>query len=708
MTNKDNLALAAESGVHLRDYWRVVWDNRWTVLAVFVTVFGIVALATFLSTPIYRAEATVDIQARSKSIAPVADVASPGVTGFGWLSEERYFNTQFEVLRSRSVAERVFEKLDLANHPAFKDIPDPVASFTRRVRVEPIAETGIVRVSIEGHDPKELTRWVNALVEAYVDRNLDQAVEDTRRAVNALLQEMEPLRAKLQKTEAGRFEYAERTGLYVPEDHQKTTNERLKELESQLTDARVKRLELEAVFNKIEELDRSHGSYLTLPRVDADPTIRALKDDYIRLEKDLNRLLVSFKGNHPNVVEKRSELEKVRQKIDEESSRIINAVRTEYALNRDRETSLAREIARTKEESMRLSQKTSSYEILAADASETRRLFDLFSTRIKEISLNTELLSNNVRILDRAVVPRVPVKPDRFLNLLVGMVLGLGLGVGAAFFLDYLDNTVKSGEEIEKLLQINTLAVVPRRSEETLNASREAFQTLRTSLLFSSRNKTDRVLLMTSTGPREGKTSTTVSLARTLAAAGDRVCVIDCDLRRPMVHDHLKVHRHHGLTNYLMSEDEAGWRAYVKKTETPNVEVVTCGAIPPNPPQVFGSERFVRLIQTLKASYDWVLVDSPPVGSLTDSIILASVVDMVVLVIRYQQTDRELIRRVIASLRNVNANLVGAILNDVDPERSHYKSYYDYSYYLDASQPAAEEASEGQNSKSETVRAGTV
>src|SRR3990172_6463161 len=150
MKSNDSVQLTAETGVHLRDYWRVVWDNRWTVLAVFVTVFGVVALATFLSTPIYRAEATVDIQARSKAIAPVADVASPGATGFGWLSEERYFNTQFEVIKSRSVTDRVFEKLDLANHSAFKDVPDPVSRFTGMVRVEPVADTGIVRVSIEG------------------------------------------------------------------------------------------------------------------------------------------------------------------------------------------------------------------------------------------------------------------------------------------------------------------------------------------------------------------------------------------------------------------------------------------------------------------------------------------------------------------------------------------------------------------------------
>jgi capsular exopolysaccharide synthesis family protein len=391
---------------------------------------------------------------------------------------------------------------------------------------------------------------------------------------------------------------------------------------------------------------------------------------------------VSFRSSHPRVVEKRSELEKVRQKLEEESARIIGAVRTEYALNRDQETGLAREIARTKEESLRARQKTSSYETLASDASETRRLFDLFNTRIKEISLNTELLTNNIRVLDHAVVPKVPVRPNKLANLLIGAVLGLGLGVGAAFLLDYLDNTVKSPDDVEKLIGVNALAVLPRALEETQNAAREAMQTLRTSLLFSSRNRADRVLLLTSAVPREGKTTTTIALARTLAAAGDKVCVLDCDLRRPTLHVHLSLRRQLGLTNYLMSDDEAGWRAYVKATDIPGVSALTCGAIPPNPPQVFGGERFLRLLQTLKSSFDWVLVDSPPVGALTDAIILASMVDMVLLVIRAQHTDRGIVSRAAQSLRNVSANVIGAVLNDVDPQRSHYKSYYDYNYYL--------------------------
>lgn len=700
--------LDPERATHLRDYWRIVWDGRWMVLAVFVVVLGVVAVATFLSTPIYRAEATVDIQARSKRIAPVADVASLGASDYGWFSEERYFNTQFEIIKSRSVAESVFEKLDLHNHPRFHGSSDPIAGFIRMVRVEPLADTGIAKVSLEGADSKEVTLWVNTLVDAYVDRNLDQALQETRRAVNALLQELQPLRERLQQTDAARFDYAEKSGVYVPEDYQKALNERVKQLEVQYTEARVKRLDLEAVFNKIEDLTRTGGAYLSLPQVNSNPTIRILNEEYIKTERELNRLLVSLGSNHPRVVERRNDLEKARQKIEEESAQIINSIRTDYALNRDREVNLAREISRTKEESLRTSQKASSYNTLASDATETRRLFELFNTRVKEISLNSELLSNNIRILDRAVVPRIPVRPRKSLNLMVGMVLGLGLGVATAFFLDYLDNTIKSSEQIEQLLGLNALAVVPRMGEDTASAAREAFQTLRTSLLFSSRNRADRVILMTSTGPQEGKTSTTVSLARALAAGGDKVCIVDCDLRRPMVHAHLNLRRQQGLTNYLMADDESGWREYVRAADVAGVWAITCGAIPPNPPQVFGSERFIRLLATLKANYDWVLVDSPPVGSLTDSIILASVVDMVILVIRYQQTDREIVRRACASLRNVNSNVVGAILNAVDPERSHYKSYYDYSYYLDVdTSPGTEGESVGGNS-TEEVRSSTV
>jgi capsular exopolysaccharide synthesis family protein len=260
------------------------------------------------------------------------------------------------------------------------------------------------------------------------------------------------------------------------------------------------------------------------------------------------------------------------------------------------------------------------------------------------------------------------------------MLLALLLGLAAVFFLDYLDNTIRTSEDVEQFLGLNLLAVVPRDTEATRNAVREAYQTLRTSLLFSRKSRASNAVLVTSAGPQEGKSQTTVQLARTLASAGERVVVIDCDLRRPTIHQRLEVAREHGVTNFILSpDDDLG--AYLKVTATPNLSAITCGPIPPNPAEVFGHERFIALLQELKRRFDWVLIDSPPVVSLADASILSSMADVVMFVIKHNGNDKELVRRSVATLRKVTPHVVGAVLNNVDLERSHYRDYYYLGYY---------------------------
>jgi succinoglycan biosynthesis transport protein ExoP len=299
---------------------------------------------------------------------------------------------------------------------------------------------------------------------------------------------------------------------------------------------------------------------------------------------------------------------------------------------------------------------------------------------VKEIDLSSSLLNNNLRILDKAPVPRVPVRPRTVLNLFVGLLLGLILGVGTVFFLDYMDNTIRSSEDVEQFLKLNLLAIVPKQAEGTQSAVKEAYQTLRTSLLFSRKSRAANLVLITSAGPQEGKSITTVSVARTLASAGERVIIIDCDLRRPAIHQRLNLSRDSGITNYILSADD-DWRSYAKETDQKNLYAVTCGPIPPNPADVFGHERFLALLKELRANFDWVFIDSPPVVSLADSMILASLADMVAFVVKHNSNDKELIRRCVMNVRKINPNVIGAVLNNVDLDRSHYKDYYYVGYY---------------------------
>ncbi len=667
--------------VHLLDYWRKIWRGRWTILSIFVVVVTLVAIGTFTQRPVYRVQATVEISPQSRKVAPVADVADLGSGNYGWLAEERYFNTQYEIIKSRDVAQRVFERLDLYNDPRFKTSSDPVGQLAGMIEVEPVKETGIVRISLEGTNPEETATWVNTIAQAYVDRNLDQAVQATSTAVKALLQEVAPLREKLQDTQQNSFDLAARGNLYVPENQQKITNDRLSTLQTDLTESQVKRDELESVLRKIDDVRKNAGAYESIPQIINDPVIQDLHRAKVELEREYEKLLVTYKDKHVRVLEKQSEIEKTDQKIASEAERIISNLRTQRSLLEDHETKLKRAMDDTRTESLRVNQKASAFELVRGEATDTKRIYDLITARIREIDLSSSLLNNNLRVLDKAPVPKVPAKPRVVLNLAAGILLGLFLGIGTVFFVDYMDNTIRSSEDVEQFLKLNLLAVVPKHDEESSGAAKEAYLTLRTSLLFSRKSRAANVVLITSAGPQEGKSCTAVNVAKTLAASGEKTVVLDCDLRRPTIHQWFGIGRDRGITNYIISPEGDDWRNYVKATSQPNLYAVTCGPIPPNPADVFGHERFKSLLAELRQQFDWVFIDSPPVVSLADSTILASMADMVAFVIKHNQNDKELIRRCVTNVRKVTPNLVGAVLNNVDLERSHYKDYYYVGYY---------------------------
>jgi len=662
---------------HLRDYWRTVWAGRWTIGTVFVVVVTIGVIATFLQTRTYRATATLEISPRTQRVVRLDDVSQIGAAGLGWSAEDRYFKTQLEVIRSRDVSERAFDKLGLKDHPLFRAAKDPVARFMARLEVEPTPDTLIVSLSMEGSDPVEVASWVNAVAESYVTRNFEQANLATEEAVGALIRQMEPLRENLIKREEEKFRYAREQKVYVPETQKSSYNERLASLEKDYTDTKLKRLELEAVFRKIEEIERAGGDFFVIPQVAKDDVLRGLTKEKGELEAEQRKLLVTFKPGHYKVKENEAALAKVIQRIGTETGRIISAIRTEYGLAEERETDLAREIQSTKEEALNVSEKTSTYNILSTESDEAKRIYDLVAQRVKEVDLNSSLLRNNLAVLDQAQVPSVPVRPRRIVNLAVSVLMGLALGIGLVFFLEYLDNSVRSAEQLEREFGLGTMAVVPRRTPQAEAAVIEAFSSLRTGVQFSSMNRARRVVLVTSAGPREGKTLAAVMLARAMARAGEKVCLVDADLRHPAVHRMMGLEPGPGLTTLLSGDGgPAATRAATRGGADGEPSVIAGGPVPPSPAELLVSEKFAALVAELKAGYDWVIIDSPPAAGLTDAVLIAARSDMVIFVARHSRTDRDVLRRALEAVRTANPNVVGAVLNDVDLGRSANRELY--------------------------------
>jgi len=466
--------------------------------------------------------------------------------------------------------------------------------------------------------------------------------------------------------------------LFVPENQQETLRQSLGTYNDSLAKLRI---ELASIHSEIYsyELARKEGSdVLAVASVAADPSVQDLVGQRQAAEKELRRIEGEKKPGHPEYLAKLEEIQKIEKRIDAQVGTIYEKLKTRLRLAERNESYLVGQIHRTEQEGYRVKQASTTYELQKADAASQRKVYDFVSETLNRLSVSSQLvtMNNNLSILDRAIEPRNPVKPRKVLSLALGCLLGLVIGVIAVLFLDYLDNTVRSPEDIEQYLGLGILGIIPRYRDREAVGPREAFQSLRTSILFSSHNREKNLLLLTSAGPQEGKSSTVALLGRAMASAGDRVLIVDCDLRRPTQHQHLGVPREPGITNYLMEAGDTGYAAFTRPTEIPTLSVMPCGVIPPNPPDLIGHPKFRALLDKLKTDYDWVIIDSPPIATLADSVVLASMSDLMIMVIKHNQNDRDLIRRSLKRLRDIDVRIAGAVLNAVDLDHRYYGDYY--------------------------------
>ena len=420
----------------------------------------------------------------------------------------------------------------------------------------------------------------------------------------------------------------------------------------------------------------------------------------MEIDKKLSELSKRYGSKHPQIIALNNELKSLNSRKMGEIQRIVNTLQNEYRVAQAREQSLRGSLGQQRGESLSMNEKAIDYGVLKREAETSRDMFDLLVKRFKEASLTEDIRTGNIRVIDPAEVPKSPVKPNKMKNILLAIIVGLSMGIGLAFFLEYLDNTIKLPEEVNSILKIPYLGPIPAIAATETEAggntedrspaddliilhspkstASESFRGIRTSILFSTADTSPQVILVCSAGPREGKTITSANIAIAMAQAGGKVVILDCDMRRPKMHKLFSLERDRGMSNILVNNctlDEA-----VIHTSIPNVDIIPSGPIPPNPSELLQSHHMKSLIEELKPHYERIIIDSPPVTAVTDAVILASIVDGVVVVIRAHETHREMIKNGIGQLKAVNAHILGAVLNGVDMGRdSHY--YYQYYYY---------------------------
>jgi capsular exopolysaccharide synthesis family protein len=439
----------------------------------------------------------------------------------------------------------------------------------------------------------------------------------------------------------------------------------------------------------------------SVPEVLNNDLIRQIKSMEVDLYKRMSELSKKYGEQHPQMIAIESELKTLQKRKAQEITRVIHSLRNEYKVAEAREKSLKAALEKQKRESLDLNQKAIQYTVLSRETESARQMYDLLIKRFKETSLTEDMRTGNIRIIDRAEVPKTAVRPKKMFNILLALLLGLVAGTGLAFFFEYLDNTIKLPEDIQKYLREPYLGPVPamtldgnpQGSEKpelvTLHSPKstasEAYRGIRTSLLFSSADKPPQVVLVSSAAPQEGKTSTALNLAITMAQTGGKVILLDCDMRKPSLHKVFGLPRDKGMSSILVGNCEV--KDALLNTPVPNLDIIPCGPIPPNPSEILGSPRMARLLELLRKSYSRVIIDTPPVTAVTDAAVIGRLVDGAVVVVRAGATPREIVRNGLIQLKAVNSPILGVVLNGVDMDRdgSYYYQYYYYYYGEDGS-----------------------
>jgi len=709
-----------EEALQLSRYWRIPLKRKWLVLAVAVAAAGSGLLWALRQTKIYEASATLDIEPHAPNVlgGQVSEVVDLG-SGTYWNNRE-YFETQYKILQSRETAEAVVKRLGLEKNPRFFGSKLPPGKFNTRgvattaemlrvrMRVEPLKDTRLVRLFVRHPDPELAQLLANTIARTYIDQNLQRVLASTAGALEWLTKQLDTLRNRLSDSEKSLYEFKRSNSVLSVslEDRQNLISNELQSFSDAHIKARTARIELEAQRRELLVSQESAAtSEVVWPRVANDELLQEYKSRYAKLLVDAKGLETRYGKLHPRVQDLEAQLAQVREAVRGQVEMLLRANEFEYQATRRKERDLERALDDVQARGLGLGKLAIEYNRLLREREHNEKLYEMVLARTKETDLAQLLHFNNISILDEALLPEGPVSPKTRLIAVVALLLGLGLGIALSFLLESLDYTVRSHEDVEAELRVPVLGVLPalaagrngsvyggngsqgkgsehRHDDLIVDAQprsivAECVRAVRTNLMFMGTERPLRKILVTSPGPEEGKTFVATSLAVVMAQSGKRVLLIDTDLRRPRLD---KVFAGSDTSKGLTVAIAGHARVddVVQPTRVENISVLHCGPIPPNPAELLHTKRFADLIERLSGAFDLIVMDSPPLGAVTDAAILSRLVDGTLLVARQGKTHKAALRHAARQLQDLGSVVLGVILNDARFERS---SYYRYDYY---------------------------
>jgi capsular exopolysaccharide synthesis family protein len=705
--------------IHLLDYVRVLYKRRWTAATAFLLVFVSVAIYLFTATPIYEAKVQILIEKENANVVSFKEAFEQNQI------TDDYYQTQYKLLQSRALARMTMDRQQLWNHPLFN--PDqekgvsirsvsgaplaflsgwfkseppaapPSASETRResvaidrflawLTVSPIRNSRLVDVRFESPDPELSARVANALAKAYIDQSLEFKLASSKEASDWLGQRLGEQRKLVESSEQALQHYRERTDAVSLEDKQNIVVQKLADLNTAVTRAKTERIQKEATYNQLKSLQNDRATLETFPSILTNTFIQQQKGELADLQRHQAQLSQKLGPHHPEMEKVSLAIQTAEAKVQGEIAKVVQSTRNDFLAAQAQERSLVDALEQQKRDALELNRKGIDYSALQRDAVSNRQIFDGLLQRTKETGIVGELKSSHIRVIDAAEVPRSPASPNNRVGLVLGLGGGLLAALGLTFFFEYLDSRIKTPDEMRHHLGLAHIGMVPALSgkashDPLINNGvppnfAEAFRAIRTNVLFSSTEEGGRSIVVTSTGPGEGKTVVSSNLAIALAQAGQRVLLVDADLRKPRIHTLLGLAQEPGLSNLMVGAVKPS--DAVQKTSVGNLWVLPAGMQPPNPAELLGATRFKEFLATVTQHFDWVILDTPPVMAVTDSSVVAHLTSGALFVIGADMTSRHAALRALEQLDRVKSRSIGGVLNRVDLQRNgyYYSQYY--------------------------------
>ena len=742
-------------GIDFREYLRVLWAYKWVILGVAVAIATAVIFWTLSQPKIYEATCTIeDDPSPPRPLgSQVEDVANP--LGNFWTSRE-FFATQNQIISSRTVAERVVRELALHQDASFfyvdpeehrrpsflrsalvsMGLMEPVRpwqgatveaaarALQSRMVVEPVEETRLVAIRVSDRNPERAATLANAIAEAYIEKTLEDRMGSTVSALEWLGNQLDSLRNQLDESELALHHFKqEHNVLSVSmEDRQNLVASDIQRFSEALTKARTRRIELSARLARIRSIAEGPTPEDAAAAFAENEAIAVLRGQLREKVAEQQGLQSRYGPNHQRMQQLGAEIEDLRGQLRRELAGIVRAADADVREIRQVEGGIRSALDEVHHQGLELNLREIEYSRLNRARENNSKLYTLVLERTTETDLTRMLRTTHARLLDRALRPTAPISPKFTTNAAGGVGVGLALGLALAFLLSRLDRRVRSVADAETL-GLTILGILPRIDEgdeaqpasgkkrrrrvppvrpglrdlfvhtHPMSAAAECCRTIRTNLTFMSADQPIRALVITSANPREGKTTVTTNIAVSLAQSGKRVLIVDTDLRRPRIHRAFGVSGQRGVTSVVVGE--LALEDAVASTDIPGLDILPCGPIPPNPSELLHSAKFGDLVKEALKRYDRVIFDSPPLGAVTDAAVLAPQVDAALVVIKAQHTTRDAITSALRQLRDVGANVVGGVLNDVDPRRKGYGASDYYYYYRREGYYAADEDEAG-------------